>query len=53
MVRDNNRPWRLVPHLAGDNQSEEFRERMRQFAQTGPDMPRHIYSDRSYFELIE
>ena len=38
---------------AGDNQSEEFRERMRQLALTGPDMPRHIYSDRGYFELLE
>ncbi|MEV2225767.1 phenolic acid decarboxylase [Nocardia vinacea] len=54
--------WAAVPRWladvdmaisAGDNQDEEFRRKMAELAAIGPDMPRHIYADHGYFELID
>ena len=38
---------------AGDNQDPEFRIKMTQLAAAGPDMPRKMFNDCGYFELLE
>ncbi|WP_328392914.1 phenolic acid decarboxylase [Nocardia sp. NBC_00416] len=38
---------------AGKNWDLDFLGKMQEFAAAGPDMPRHIYSDRGYFEVLE
>ncbi|WP_280422222.1 phenolic acid decarboxylase [Nocardia carnea] len=37
----------------GQNWDPEYLAKIRQMAADGPDMPRHVYADRGYFEILD